>query len=148
MGGTASGGIDDPIFVKGDEGILYLINHTGCPLCHTIPGIDGAVGELGPKLTKKNMELSFENPEYKGKAKNLREYVVESILKPSAYVVYNIEEDEPYPEGLMPSTFREQMTDNALNKIVIDVLPKGGISADWFSAETIANWPLNKLDNE
>ena len=118
MGGTASGGIDDPIFVKGDEGILYLINHTGCPLCHTIPGIDGAVGELGPKLTKKNMELSFENPEYKGKAKNLREYVVESILKPSAYVVYNIEEDEPYPEGLMPSTFREQMTDNALNKIV------------------------------
>lgn len=118
MGGTASGFDNTSIFVKGDEGILYLLNHTGCPLCHTIPGIDGAVGELGPKLTKKSIERSFNNPEYKGKAKNLREYVVESILKPSAYLVYNIEADEPWVDDLMPPTYREQMTDNALNKIV------------------------------
>jgi len=115
-----SGGEDEeaPIFVTGNEDIQTMINTLGCPLCHTIPSVKGAVGTLGPKLTTPQYIGSFTNPKYKGKAKNLREYVVESILKPNVYIVFNKEELEPYPEGLMPITFRQQIADKALNKIV------------------------------
>ena len=59
------------------------------------------------------------NPNYKGKAKDLREYIVESILNPSAYVVFNDLEGEMYPDDLHPSNhYGQKLSDKALNKIV------------------------------
>lgn len=110
---------DRPIFVTGTESIEEIINTLGCPLCHTIPGIPGAVGELGPKLHEKiNAPKRIKNPNYKGKAKTGREYTQESILNPSAYVVFNEEEGEPYPDGLMPQDFANKLSINALEKLV------------------------------
>jgi len=108
-----------PIFVTGTESIDQMINTLGCPLCHTIPGIEGAVGELGPKLHEKiNAPNRIKDPRYKGKATNTKEYVRESILNPSAFVVMNEEANELYPDGLMPQGFKHQLSVDAIDKLV------------------------------
>lgn len=110
---------EGPIFVTGNEPIDVMINKLGCPLCHTIPGIEGAVGELGPKLYEKtNAPKRLKDPNYKGKAKTPHEYTKESILDPGAYVVFNEAEGEPFPDGLMPTTFAQQLSVTALDKLV------------------------------
>ena len=110
---------DRPIFVTGTESIEQMINTLGCPLCHTIPGIEGALGELGPKLHEKVNALDrIKDPKYKGKATNTKEYVRESILDPGAYVVFNEAEGEPFPDGLMPTTFSQMLSVQALDKLV------------------------------
>ena len=116
-----SGGGDEegPVFVTGEEDIQAMINKLGCPLCHTIPGVEGAVGELGPMLHEKiNAPKRIKDPNYKGKATSTKEYVKESILCPSCYVVFNEEAGESYPDGLMPTTFSEQLSVQAIDKLV------------------------------
>ena len=116
---AGDGGGDDRIFVDGNEPIDQMINILGCPLCHTIPGIEGAVGELGPKLHEKtNAPDRIKDARYKGKATNTREYVRESILNPGAFVVMNDEAGELFPDGLMPTTFKNQLSVDALDKLV------------------------------
>ena len=96
-----------------------MINTLGCPLSHTIPGIEGALGELGPKLHEKiNAPNRIKDPRYKGKASNTKEYVRESILAPSAYVVFNEVEGELFPDGLMPPDFKNKLSIEALDKLV------------------------------
>ena len=96
-----------------------MINTLGCPLCHTIPGIEGAVGELGPVLHEKiNAPQRIKDPNYKGKARTGRDYVKESILNPNAYIVFNEAEGEPFPEGVMPQDFANKLSVNALDKLV------------------------------
>lgn len=110
---------EGPLFVTGAEPIDEMINKLGCPLCHTIPGIEGAVGELGPKLHEKiNAPQRIKDPNYKGKAKSGRDYVRESILNPNIYIVFNEEAGEPYPEGVMPQDFANKLSVNALDKLV------------------------------
>jgi hypothetical protein len=110
---------DGAIFVTGKEDMPTMINKLGCPLCHTIPGIEGAVGELGPKLHEKtNAPNRIKDPNYKGKATNTKEYVRESILNPSAYLVFNEEAGEAFPDGLMPTTFGQMLSVEALDKLV------------------------------
>ena len=110
---------EGPVFVTGAEPIDVMINTLGCPLCHTIPGIEGAVGELGPKLHEKiNAPKRIKDPNYKGKAKSGRDYVRESILNPNAYIVFNEEAGEPYPEGVMPQDFANKLSVTALDKLV------------------------------
>ena len=105
--------------MTGAEPIDEMLNKLGCPLCHTIPGIEGAVGELGPKLHEKiNAPQRIKDPNYKGKAKSGRDYVRESILNPNAYIVFNKEAGEPFPEGLMPQDFASKLSVNALDKLV------------------------------
>jgi hypothetical protein len=118
---AADSGDDEegPVFVTGAEPIDVMINTLGCPLCHTIPGIEGAVGELGPKLHEKiNAPQRIKDPNYKGKAKTGRDYVKESILNPNAYIVFNEAEGEPFPEGVMPQDFANKLSVNALDKLV------------------------------
>ena len=111
--------VEAPTFVTGAEPIDVMINTLGCPLCHTIPGIEGAVGELGPKLHEKiNAPKRIKDPRYKGKAKTGRDYVKESILNPNAYIVFNEEAGEPFPEGVMPQDFANKLSVNALDKLV------------------------------
>jgi hypothetical protein len=44
--------------------------------------------------------------------------VQESILCPGCYVVFNEEAGESYPDGLMPTTFSQQLSVKALDKLV------------------------------
>ena len=110
---------DKPVFVTGTEDIQAMINTLGCPLCHTIPGVEGAMGMLGPELHEKiNAPKRIKDPNYKGKATNTKEYVRESILNPGAYVVFNEAEGELFPDGLMPTTFSQMLSVQAIDKLV------------------------------
>ena len=110
---------DKPVFVTGTEDIQTMINTLGCPLCHTIPGVEGAMGMLGPVLHEKiNAPKRIKDPNYKGKATNTKEYVRESILNPGAYVVFNEAEGELFPDGLMPTTFSQMLSVQAIDKLV------------------------------
>ncbi|NIQ03405.1 MAG: cytochrome C, partial [Nitrospinaceae bacterium] len=60
----------------------------------------------------------LKDPNYEGNAKTPREYVKESILEPSAYVVFNEEAGEPFPDGLMPPDFENKLSVKALDKLV------------------------------
>ena len=99
--------------VTGDEPVNEIFTKALCFACHTIPGIAGAVGAVGPKLVEKtNGPLRLKDPNYKGNATTVREYIMESILTPSKYVV------PPFPDNIMPKDFGKKLNAAALNKVI------------------------------
>jgi cytochrome c2 len=117
-GEEEEGGAGGNILADGSEPYDKLFMKAGCPACHTIPGIEGATGKVGPLLMEgSNAPLRIKDPDYKGKAKSPKEYITESILEPSAYVV------KDFPDNQMPKDFGVRLTGGALNKIV-DYLAK------------------------
>ena len=111
-------GGEKAIFVTGKETPQEMIATLGCGECHIINGVEGAEGDIGPRLEEEiNAPLRIQDPRYKGKATTPAEYVRESILDPYAFLVFNKEEDEPYDE-VMPPDFGEKISINALDKLV------------------------------
>lgn len=51
------------------------------------------------------------DPEYKGQAKTVREYIVESITNPGAYIVPG------YPTHAMPRWYGQKLSASALDQI-------------------------------
>ena len=101
------------VLATGEEPITDLFMKAGCPACHTIPGIEGATGKVGPLLMEgSNAPKRIKDAGYQGRAKSTREYITESILKPSAYVV------KDYPDNQMPKDFGLKLSAGAVNKIV------------------------------
>ena len=98
--------------VTGEEAIEEILTRAGCAVCHTIPGVEGAQGRVGPRLT-----LGTTGPQrladrrYGGHAQTVREYVIESVLDPSLYVVPG------YPDRTMPSWYGRKLTAQAVEKI-------------------------------
>ena len=98
--------------VTGEEAIPELFRRAGCPVCHTIPGIEGAMGKVGPPLTVGTSgPQRLADPNYRGRARTVREYVIESILTPSAYMVPG------YPDRTMPPWYGKKLTAQALDTI-------------------------------
>lgn len=98
--------------VSGDEPTGEIFTRAGCPVCHTIPGIPGANGQVGPPLilgVTGTQRLA--DPSYRGKASTVHEYVVESVVEPSAFVVPG------YPERTMPVWYGAKLSALALEKI-------------------------------
>lgn len=105
----AAGGV----LADGTEPVDQIFAKAQCVVCHTIPGIPGAMGTVGPKLVEgTNAPTRIKSPDYKGTAKSTREYIMESVVNPSAYVV------KPFPDGVMPKIFGQKLTAGALNKII------------------------------
>lgn len=106
---AAAGGV----LATGEEPMTELFMKAGCPACHTIPGIEGAVGKVGPLLAEgSNAPKRLKDPTYKGNAKSVREYITESILDPSMFVV------KDFPDNQMPKDFGLKLSAGAVNKIV------------------------------
>lgn len=104
--------LDIPL-ATGKEPVDLIFNRAQCIACHVIPGIPGAIGTLGPKLTMKSVAPArLRDTAYRGKAKTAREYVTESILDPSAYVVKN------FPDNIMPMVYGTKLTGLAIDKMV------------------------------
>lgn len=98
--------------VTGDEPLALIFIKAGCPVCHTIPGIAGAEGRVGPKLVLAETGAArLSDPRYRGQAKSVREYVIESVLTPGVYVVPG------YPDRTMPSWYGQKLSATALEKI-------------------------------
>ncbi|NKB80401.1 MAG: c-type cytochrome [Nitrospirales bacterium] len=107
--GGAAGGV----LATGEEPVNEIFMKAACVACHTIPGIEGATGKVGPKLVEgTNAPKRIKDSSYKGHAKSVREYITESILDPSAYVVTD------YPDNQMPKDFGKKLSAGAVNKIV------------------------------
>ena len=93
--------------LTGKEPIEEIFTTAACIGCHTIPGIQrpadkfppmeqlrrtgvvpGGTSIVGPPLTMKTTAPErIRSKDYKGKATNVREYIIESIVDPSIYVV-------------------------------------------------------------
>ncbi len=99
--------------VSGKEPVDQIFAKAKCVLCHTIPGIAGAVGTVGPKLVEKtNAPIRLKDPAYRGNAKTVRDYIAESIIVPGAYVA------KSFPDNVMPRDFGDKLSAGALTKIV------------------------------
>lgn len=115
---TEDEGAAGGVIATGEEPLQEIFNAAACGGCHTIPGVEGALGKVGPKLVEgSNAPKRIRSGEYKGspgggKAKSTREYVTESILTPSAFVVPG------FPDDQMPKDFGKKLSAAALNKIV------------------------------
>src|SRR2546422_710154 len=106
----------------------YIAESHACPNCYVvagfgvkgsndrespIPAIQGAVGVVGPKLVEKtNAPNRLKDPNYKGNATTVREYIMESIITPSKYVVPG------FPDNIMPKDFGKKLNAAAINKII------------------------------
>src|SRR6266545_6436652 len=74
--------------VTGEEPLIEIFTRAGCPVCHSIPGISGANGRMGPRLilgTTGGQRLN--DPGYTGPAKTVHDYIVESVIEPGRFVV-------------------------------------------------------------
>jgi len=101
------------LMADGTEPVDQIFAKAQCVSCHTIPGIPGAMGTIGPKLEEgTTAPQRIKDPTYKGNAKSPAEYIMESIVEPSAYVV------KPFPDNTMPKVFGQKLSAGALKKIV------------------------------
>jgi cytochrome c2 len=106
---------DQPTFLlaDGSEPVDQILAKARCNACHTIPGISGAAGTIGPKLIMKTAARDrLKDKTYRGKAKTAREYITESILYPSVYVTRG------YPDNLMPKMYGNKLDGLAIDKMV------------------------------
>lgn len=100
--------------VTGEESFSDLFIHAGCAVCHVIPGIPGANGHVGPPLilgTTGTQRLT--DPAYRGEARTVHEYIVESVLDPQRFVV------QGYPEHTMPTWYGSKLSALALEQIAV-----------------------------
>jgi mono/diheme cytochrome c family protein len=96
----------------GEEPIADIFIRAGCPVCHTIPGIPGAEGRVGPKLMLGTTgKQRLRDPAYRGQAKTVHDYVVESVLEPEQFIVPG------YPNRTMPAWYGSKLSALALEKI-------------------------------
>ena len=98
--------------VTGDEPITEIFTRAGCAVCHTVPGIPGADGRVGPPLLLGTTgPTRLADPAYRGHAKTVHDYVIESVLEPGVFVV------QGYPAGTMPIWYGAKLSALALEKI-------------------------------
>lgn len=98
--------------VTGDEPLVEILTKPGCPVCHLIPGIPGATGQVGPPLVLGSTgPQRLNDPEYRGQATTVHEYIVESVLEPQRFVVRG------YPEHTMPTWYGSKLSALALEKM-------------------------------
>lgn len=105
----------DPAMIPlatGEEPIDVLFIKPGCPVCHAIPGIRGADGRVGPKLVLGTTgPRRLADPRYRGQAKTVREYIIESVISPGVHVASG------YPDQVMPRWYGQKLSAGALEKM-------------------------------
>lgn len=106
----------------GKEPIEKIFVQSGCPVCHTIPGIRVAKGQEGPKLELgTNARKRLADPAYQGNAGTEWEYVQESILNPGVYIVAG------YRDHVMPRWYGQKLSAAALDKMIRYLLRIEGV---------------------
>ena len=107
--------------VTGDEPITEIFTKAGCSVCHTVPGIPGADGHVGPPLLLgATGPARLADPAYRGHAKTVHDYVIESVIEPGLFVVPG------YPAGTMPIWYGAKLSALALEKIASYLEQQGG----------------------
>ena len=108
--------------VTGNEPITEIFTKAGCPVCHTVPGIPGANGLVGPALLLATTgPARLADPAYRGQAKTVHDYVVESVIEPGVFIVPG------YPADTMPTWYGAKLSALALEKIASYLERQGAI---------------------
>ncbi len=103
-----------------------IIAKMACAACHKIPTVEFAkMGAIGPLLMEGvNAPKRIKSPEYKaamkaGKAHAMspKEYVIESIMDPSAFIAHGFDPMSPGGKSLMPADFATKFTYAAVSKL-------------------------------
>jgi len=122
--GEAAASAGPPIALVSDTP-EQIVKKMGCAACHQIPGITIAkTGVIGPILMEKvTAPIRLSSPEYQARvkagkagAKTPKQYVIESIVNPSAYVVHAFEMGNPEKSIMIPD-FATKFTYGALDKM-------------------------------
>jgi len=123
----------------------------GCGACHTIPGVEGAVGSLGPDLSEIGIvaDARIQDGVYTGSATTVDEYLIEALSAPSAYISPECPTG-PCADGLMAS-IPDTLSDQEIQAVATYLagLP-GGIAAALEEVEegTVAVGPGPELTDE
>jgi cytochrome c2 len=102
-----------------------MLTKMGCGACHTIPGTANKFGAIGPVLIEKTTSVKrLASPEYKARvaagkahAKTPKEYIMESIMNPSAFVVPAFKNPGAPEVSMMPPDFSKKFTYEAVEKL-------------------------------
>ena len=93
-------------------GLELYVGTGGCAACHTIEGVQGAVGVIGPDHTHIGSEAANRIPGY-----SAEQYLRESILEPDAFI------EEGYTPGLMaPLVAAANLSDADVDALVAFLL--------------------------
>ena len=95
--------------------VVAILNRGGCGSCHTIPGIPGADGNIGPNLSELGKIAGKRREDY-----SARKYVEESIRNPNAFVAPG------FAKGIMPSRFGRTLSKKDM-EILVDYLVSLGV---------------------
>jgi nitrite reductase (NO-forming)/hydroxylamine reductase len=91
----------------------------GCIACHVIPGVENAVGTIGPDLseigTKAEEQLSSSH--YMGTANTVLEFLKEALVDPNAHISTECPGGTCSP-GLMPSYSDGTLNDEEINAMI------------------------------
>jgi nitric oxide reductase subunit C len=93
-----------------DQGKTVFLN-TGCGACHAITGVSTGLAAPGYDDLydlAKEILTSKEYKASKGKARSIREFVLESILDPNAYVYPKCPQG-PCQAGTMPQNYKDMI---------------------------------------
>ncbi|MCB9109649.1 MAG: nitrite reductase, copper-containing [Anaerolineales bacterium] len=119
--------------------VSAAIEKGACGGCHTIPGIQNAVGVIGPDLgdISEVAQAALQSGNYSGTAKTTEEFIQESILKPDMFIAASCPTG-PCPAGVMPGTMGDTLNSDEINAIVqyLSGLPEGA-----YGESTVASTP-------
>jgi hypothetical protein len=136
-------GFDDPPpvaprVVTGEDTPEQIIGKMGCGVCHQIPGVAAArSGMEGPLLiaaetaARRLASAGYRRALTSGRAgaTTPSDYLVESILRPSAFIVPGFEQRGRPDESAMPDHFGTAFTPAGLERLVEYLLRQGCESA-------------------
>ena len=145
---VAPGGLDPTKIALPEDTPEQMIAKMFCFACHKIPSVATAkIGAIGPLLIEgTNAARRIASPEYKAAKKagtahatNPKEYIIESIMNPSAFIVPGF----PAPGGksLMPHDFANKFTYAAVSKLADFLL---SLDANLAIKENLDRVPMEK----
>ncbi|MHB8482048.1 MAG: cytochrome c family protein [Nitrospiria bacterium] len=121
-GGTAPKG---PVIMTGADKPQDIIMKMGCIACHKIPTTAARFGTVGPMLIEgTNAKKRISSPQYQARVKagkahatTPKEYVMESIVNPSAFIVPGFaQKATPEVSDMLPD-FGKKMTYEAVSNL-------------------------------
>ena len=95
---TVIGDVEPPPDVGGLVGASVFVS-AGCAGCHVLAGLEGATGQIGPNLTVSLRGFDVA-------------YIEEGIVSPDAVVA------EGFTAGIMPGTYSDQLSEQAIADLV------------------------------
>lgn len=95
-----------------DEMVVAAITKGGCTACHVIPGVPGAVGQVGPDLSAIGAEAGTRVP-----GEDAQTYIHESLVNPMAFTAPKCPFGACIP-GMMPQTVSSTLSPDEINAIV------------------------------